>query len=243
MHDEFIDLFKEGCEGGRDRAELPQVKGPANLPTFFPGTNGGPKQRKPGGGPVCFVVMPFVERTDEYATGFFNEVFAHLFKPAIEAAGFSALTAKRQGSDVIHSTIINQLIDADLVLADLTEHNPNVLFELGVRLALEKPTVLVRAQGTRPIFDVDNLLRVESYNPNLWPSTVPKDVEKITEHVRAAWEMREKDVSFMGLLRTPVPSKTLNEAEQRRSAQRHSVIGSPTGAYSSGSYHVPSCSR
>ena len=49
------------------------------------------------------------------------------------------MTARKAGSDVIHATIVNGLLDADLVVADLTEHNPNVLFELGIRMAEDKP--------------------------------------------------------------------------------------------------------
>ncbi len=150
---------------------------------------------------VCFVAMPFSERTDHYATGFFDEVFASLFKPAIEAAGFVARTAKRQGSDVIHATIVNELLDADLVLADLTEHNPNVLFELGLRMAKELPIALVRAKGTNPIFDVDNMLRVESYNPNLWRSTVEKDLPRLTAHIEEAWSRKDSETSYLSLLR------------------------------------------
>ncbi len=85
-------------------------------------------------------------------------------------------TANRQGSDLIQSTIINDLIEADLVIADLTEHNPNVMFELGVRMAQDKPVVLIKAHGTGPLFDVDNMLRVFEYSANLWQTTVEKDM-------------------------------------------------------------------
>ena len=47
----------------------------------------------------------------------------------------------------------------DLVIVELTEHNPNVRFELGVRIAEEKPVVLMKAEGTGPLFDIDNMLR------------------------------------------------------------------------------------
>lgn len=50
-------------------------------------------------------------------------------------AGFTVETANRQGSGVIQSTIVNEFLEADLVIADLTEHNPNVLFELRRRMA------------------------------------------------------------------------------------------------------------
>ena len=59
---------------------------------------------------------------------------------------------------MIQSTIINDLIQADLVIADLTEHNPNVKFELSVRMAQDKPVVLMKAEVTGPLFDVDNML-------------------------------------------------------------------------------------
>ena len=112
-----------------------------------------------------------------------------------------AKTARGQGSDVIQSTIVNGLLDADLVLVDLTEHNPNVLFELGLRIAEKKPTVLVKAIGTNPIFDVDNLMRVVSYNQNVWPSTVAEDLPKLTEFIKGAWAMKDTERPYMEILR------------------------------------------
>jgi nucleoside 2-deoxyribosyltransferase len=124
-----------------------------------------------------------------------------LLTPAIVAAGFEVRTAKRQGSDVIQSTIINELLDADLVVVDLTEHNPNVLFELGMRMNADRPVALVRAKGTGAIFDVDHMLRVEDYNPNLWKTTIERDVETLSDHIRAAWENRESTQTYMKLLK------------------------------------------
>jgi len=213
-HDDFIDLFKKNCKfvgigtewnrtasaatTSSDGAEI----GAASNGVVTPAVPARPvPPLKDGERPICFVIMPFVEKTDDNAPGFFYEVFASLFKPAIEAAGFEARTAKRQGSDVIQATIVNDLLDAHLVLCDLTEHNPNVLFELGLRMAEEKPIAIVKATGTNPIFDVDHLLRVESYNPNLWPSTVEKDVPKLTAHIQEAWATRESGRSYMSILR------------------------------------------
>jgi hypothetical protein len=158
-----------------------------------------------GEAPVLFVIMPFTERQDEHTTGFFQEVLSELFTPAGKAAGFTVKTAKRQGSDVIQSTIVNDLLEADLVLADLTEHNPNVLFELGMRMHADLPIVLVRARGTGAIFDVDNMLRVEDYSPNLWTSTVKEDIPVLTDHIKAAWDTRETAPTFMKILRPEPP--------------------------------------
>ncbi|HEX8511320.1 MAG TPA: hypothetical protein VF635_17715 [Propionibacteriaceae bacterium] len=212
VHEEFLDFFKKNARfvgigadwdgGARAVGAGAATTSPVNGRTPVTGETQPPvAPRAEGGRLVCFVAMPFSEKTDEYATGFFTEVFASLFKPAIEAAGFVATTAKRQGSDVIQATIVNDLLDADLVLCDLTEHNPNVLFELGLRIAEKRPTVLVKAAGTNPIFDVDHLLRVESYNPNMWPSTVKVDVPRLTAHIEGAWAARDSGGTYMDILR------------------------------------------
>jgi hypothetical protein len=102
---------------------------------------------------------------------------------------------------VIQATIVNQLLDADLMIVDLTENNPNVLFELGLRIAEDKPVALIRAKGTPAIFDVDNMLRVFEYDPNLWSSTVEHDRPKLIDHIKAAWAGRESVLTFMKILR------------------------------------------
>jgi hypothetical protein len=144
--------------------------------------------------------MPFTEREAGRSEGFFDEVLRSLIVPAATDAGFTVRSARRQGSDVIQQTIVSDLLQADLVVADLTEHNPNVMFELGMRMAHDKPVALIRARGTGGIFDVDNMLRVWDYDANLWPSTIAKDVPALKEHVAATWDNRDNDITYMKLL-------------------------------------------
>jgi len=132
---------------------------------------------------VLFVVMPFTEKTDTYPEGFFSEMFNSLIVPAADEAGFFPKTAERSGSDIIHATIVNDILSADLILADLTEHNPNVLFEIGLAIAFEKKVALIRAKGTKQIFDIDNLLRVFDYDSNLWKSTLERDIPNLALHL------------------------------------------------------------
>ena len=149
---------------------------------------------------VAFVAMPFSEKTGKYEQGYFDEVLKHLITPAAVKADFNARTAKKAGSEVIQSTIVNDLDSADLVIVDLTEHNPNVLFELGMRIAFSKPVCLIRAKGTTAIFDIDHMLRVFDYNPSMWPSTLATDVPALTEHILATWRDKDKR-SYLTILR------------------------------------------
>lgn len=203
-HEEFVEIFKKNCKflgiedglGTRTQRERPSEKEVAQSSDVR--VVGEPKGKFDR---VAFVIMPFSEKgKDVRATGYFKEVLEGLITPAANAAGFAVETANQQGSDVIQSTIIGKLLAADLVIADLTDHNPNVLFELGVRLTKELPVAIIKAEGTGPVFDVDNMLRVNKYNPNLWASTVKADIPKLAEHIKASWDNAETSPNYMQIL-------------------------------------------
>ena len=75
------------------------------------------------------------------------------------------------------------------------------MFELGVRMAQDKPVVLMKAEGTGPLFDIDNMLRVFEYSPNLWPTTVEKDMPNLRDFIKGAWENKSSTKTYMNILR------------------------------------------
>jgi len=205
FHEEFSRLFRENCNflkigSGSHAEQHGQLRPGQRRPDASEGTVILAEPRKETG-LRCFAIMPFWERDAIHSKGFFDEVLRALIAPAGRDAGFEVVTANRDGSDVIQATIVNQLLDADIVIADLTENNPNVLFELGLRIAEDKPVALIRAKGTPAIFDVDNMLRVFEYDPNLWTSTIDHDRPKLIEHIKGSWENRESTLTFMKILR------------------------------------------
>ncbi len=204
-HEEFSRIFRENCKylGITSGTVVVAAEGTADssLATTTPGTvtlaeAGGTSKL------TAFVIMPFLERDPKHASGFFPEVLRSLITPAAKDSSFTVRTANRQGSDLIQSTIVNDLLEADLVIADLTEHNPNVMFELCVRMAADKPVVLIKALGTGPLFDIDNMLRVFEYSPNLWQTTIEKDLPLLRDFIKGAWENRESDKTYLKILRT-----------------------------------------
>lgn len=216
FHDEFTKLFKANCkflsiEGGlKPGTKVTPVVDDDSTEVRLVGEPRGKFDR------TAFVIMPFSEKGDNpRPAGFFMEVLTTLITPAANAAGFAVETADQHGSDVIQSTIINQLLQKDLVIADLSDHNPNVLFELGIRIAKSLPVALVKARETRPIFDVDNMMRVVAYSPNLWPTTVKTDIPKLRDHIKATWDNRDTVRPYMEILTgqvksTPNPSNALS---------------------------------
>jgi len=202
-HEEFSRTFRENCRYLGITSGLPGIGLTAAGEAEISSSPGTVTLAEAGGTSklTAFVIMPFVERDAKHYLGFFAEVLRSLITPAAKEANFTVKTANRQGSDLIQSTIVNDLIEADLVIADLTEHNPNVMFELGVRMAEDKPVVLIKAQGTGPLFDVDNMLRVFEYSPNLWQTTIEKDLPNLRDFIKGAWENRVSEKSYMKILR------------------------------------------
>ncbi|MGC2658220.1 MAG: hypothetical protein WA324_09725, partial [Bryobacteraceae bacterium] len=133
-HEEFAKTFRENCQYLGIESGVPTTTTTTDNKGEELSSNPGTVTLSEGDSNLtAFVILPFVERDAKHPKGFFAEVLRSIITPA--AKDFKVKTANRQGSDVIQSTIINDLIEADLVIADLTEHNPNVMFELGVRMA------------------------------------------------------------------------------------------------------------
>ena len=83
------------------------------------------------------------------------------------------------------------------------------LFELGVRMAMDKPVVLIKATQTGRIFDIDNMLRVYEYNANLWKTTVESDLVNLKEHIKGAWANRKSEQTYMKILKRGLPNPEL----------------------------------
>lgn len=101
---------------------------------------------------TCFVVMGFGEKTDFQSNPQrvlnLNKTYEYIIEPAVREAGLECVRADK----IIHSTVIDkpmyeQLLDADLVIADLSTSNANAIYELGVRHALRPHTTIVMAES------------------------------------------------------------------------------------------------
>jgi hypothetical protein len=132
----------------------------------------------------CFVIMPIADH-DGYDKGHFTKVYEDIFKPACASAGFIAVRADEvKQTNLIHLDILQKLIESPMAICDLSARNPNVLFELGLRQAFDKPTVLVQEAGTPKIFDIAPL-RYTEYRRELRYREVLEDQSMISEAIQA----------------------------------------------------------
>lgn len=96
----------------------------------------------------AFIVRPFNPRGEID----FNRVQRELIDPALEREGIAGDTTQQfVEAGNIRVDMFEQLLLADLVIADISVHNANVFYELGIRHALRaRQTILIRARVTKP---------------------------------------------------------------------------------------------
>jgi hypothetical protein len=98
--------------------------------------------------------MPFSKTTDEHTEDYWTEHYEFFLKPLIEEnPNLEAHRSKAMRGD-IPSEIITDLVVSPVVVADLTDHNPNVFWELGVRQSFKHGTITIAEAGTKLPFDI-----------------------------------------------------------------------------------------
>lgn len=108
----------------------------------------------------CFVIMPISDQGD-YPPDHFTKVYKQIIKPSVEEAGYEAYRIDENNiCDAIINKIFSAIQECPMAICDLSNRNPNVLYELGLRQAYDKPVVLIQDDKTDKIFDVSGISTV-----------------------------------------------------------------------------------
>jgi hypothetical protein len=102
---------------------------------------------------TCFVSSPLGKKTDP-VTGMtidFDEVYRTLIRPAMDGTEYNVMRIDDVAAiSDMQRAIIEAVLTSDMMIVDLTTHNPNVFYELGLRhMAQRGLTIMICAAGTR----------------------------------------------------------------------------------------------
>lgn len=111
----------------------------------------------------CFLICPIGKKNSKERKRSDN-LLKHILKPVAKEHDYKIIRADTMPkSGVITSQILNSIIDAPLVIADLTDGNPNVFYELALRHAVNKPYIQIIQEDQSIPFDI-SAVRTVPYN-------------------------------------------------------------------------------
>lgn len=134
----------------------------------------------------CGLVMP-ISAIDGLSESHWDEVRA-IIKEALADTGFSVeLVSDSNEIGIIQKRIVQNLYDNDVVICDVSAKNPNVMFELGMRLAFDKPAIIIKDDKTNYSFDTSPIEHVQ-YPRDLHYHAIQAFKVKLRDKVRATHE-------------------------------------------------------
>jgi len=138
----------------------------------------------------CGLVMP-ISAIDGCSEGHWEEVRL-IIKEALADTQFTVeLVSDSNEIGIIQKRIVQNIYDNDLVICDVSAKNPNVMFELGLRLAFDKPAIIVKDDKTNYSFDTAPIEHLE-YPRDLHYHTIQVFKTKLREKVIATYEASKK---------------------------------------------------
>ena len=139
-----------------------------------------------------FVIRPFGTKDgidfDRVDSDLIQPATAHLEKYGFPISGGTTGLISRQGN--IREDMFRMIVASDLVIADVSIHNANVFYELGIRHALRPShTFLIRSKSTDPYpFDLqtDRYFLYDSENP-------ASRIEELVEALKSTLASAERE--------------------------------------------------
>lgn len=123
----------------------------------------------------CFIVCPIGPDGSETRKNS-DTVLKHIIQPVCIELDFEVIRVDQiYAADRIDNTIYEHLKTADLVIADMSEHNPNAFYEIGYRHALEKPLIPIMREGTNIPFDLASLRTITYATDDLDKASTAKE--------------------------------------------------------------------
>lgn len=147
----------------------------------------------------CGIVMPISE-IDGCSESHWQEVL-NIVKDSVSEAGFEGeLVSLSADVGVIQRRIVKNLYENPVVVCDVSGKNPNVMFELGLRLAFDKPTIIIKDDMTAYSFDTSPIEHLE-YPRSLRHPSIVEFKAQLASKITATYQKSVDDRDYSPFLR------------------------------------------
>lgn len=143
---------------------------------------------------TCFVICPIDKEGSEIRKRSDTLLKAFIEK-ACTSLDYKAVRIDHVNhNDKIDTAVLNHLSDSELVIADLTDCNPNVFYELGYRSALNKPVIQLALDGTKIPFDISTVRTIFYTVSDV--SKTDKIIKELTDTIKSIDSQNEAITSL-----------------------------------------------
>lgn len=149
--------------------------------------------------PTCGIIMP-ISAIDNCSTEHWINVL-DILKDICANAGFvPKLVSDADDVGVIHKRIIENIYSSDIVICDVSCKNANVMFELGMRLAFDKPTIIIKDDLTGYSFDTSLIEHID-YPRDLRFNIIVTFKETLKKRLIATYDKATNDPGYSTFLK------------------------------------------
>lgn len=149
--------------------------------------------------PTCGIIMP-IANTEGYPAGHWDDVYSIVCKAATLANFKPNLVSFDGDIGVIQKRIVQNIYSNPIVICDISSRNANVMFELGMRLAFDKPTIIIKDNKTPYSFDISPIEHLE-YPADLRYQSINDFQEKLKNKIIETLKKSENDPDFTTFLK------------------------------------------
>lgn len=138
----------------------------------------------------CGIIMP-ISDTPGYPAGHWADV-RQIISDSIASIGLSpCLVSEANETQIIHKTIVHNLYQNEIIVCDVSSKNSNVMFELGMRLAFDKPVVIVKDDTTAYSFDTSPIEHI-NYPKELRHPKIEEFKKELSKKIQVTIEAAKK---------------------------------------------------
>jgi hypothetical protein len=169
----------------------------------------------------CGIVMPIASMSEELPSEHWSGVKSIIIDAvdSIDSPQFeAALVSDGDDVGVIHKRIVQGVYHSDIVVCDVSGKNPNVMFELGMRLAFDKPTVIIKDDATGFMFDT-GVIEHLTYPRDLRFHRIIAFKELLAKKVLATYAAATSDPEHSTFLKSFATLKAVELGEKEVPAQ------------------------
>lgn len=146
------------------------------------------------------VIMP-ISAIDGCAAEHWEDVLG-ILNQVIEASGFTpSLVSDAQEVGIIQKRIVQNLYNNDMMVCDVSGKNPNVMFELGMRLAFDKPVIIIKDDKTNYNFDTSPVEHID-YPRDLRFTKVIDFKDKLSAKLKATFQKHKEEPQSISYLKS-----------------------------------------